>query len=268
MALHRILSAVALGLPLAFVLAPGHADAQYRYPPILYPPYPAYNYAAPESNLRIKVRPREASVYVDGYFAGRVDEFDGAFERLHVAPGGHEITIYLEGFRSLKRQLYLNPNNTRTIEGTLEKLAAGEPLEPVPAPAPGTDPDDREEERPIPPGVRPRGPDTPGPGSRRPPARDPQDPRERYPQDPRDRPAMSAPLSGTLSIRVQPNGSTVFIDGERWEGPRNNERLIVQVPEGHHRVEVERDGYARFVTELDVRRGETAPVNVSLTRER
>src|SRR5262249_39654173 len=113
MAVHRILSAVALGLPLAFVLGPARADAQYRYPPIVSPPYPSYRYAGPEANLRIRVTPKDASVYVDGYFAGRVDEFDGTFERLHVAPGGHEITVYLEGFHSLKKQLYLNPNATR-----------------------------------------------------------------------------------------------------------------------------------------------------------
>jgi hypothetical protein len=259
MAVHRILSAVALGLPLALMLEPTRAAAQYRYPP----PYPAYRYAAPEANLRIKVTPKEASVYVDGYFAGRVDDFDGTFERLHVAPGGHEITVYLEGFHSLKQQLYLNPNVTRTIDGRLEKLGPNDPYEPVPSPKPGMEPPDGrgEGEEPLPPGARPRPPDMPDPRERRPPpTRAPRDPRERQPQ--------SAAKSSALSIRVQPVGATVFIDGERWDGPRDNERLIVQVPEGHHRVEVEREGYERFTIEVDVRRGETAPINVSLTRER
>jgi hypothetical protein len=70
-----------------------------------------------------------------------------------------------------------------------------------------------------------------------------------------------------LSIRVQPAGATVRIDGERWDGPANgDERLIVQVAEGHHTIEVERDGYERFTTEVDVRRGDTTPVNISLRR--
>lgn len=263
----RTTSAVALLLPLALTLAPAGAYAQYRYPPIIYPPYPAYRYAPPESNLRVQVTPKEASVYVDGYFAGKVDEFDGTFERLHVAPGGHEIVIYLEGFHSLKQQLYLHPNATRRIEGSLEKLAPGEPLEPMPTPAPGTEPPDEggQDDGPLPPGARPRPPDTPDPRDRRPPPRAPRGPQDR---EERSAPSPSTSRSGTLSIRVQPNGATVFIDGERWEGPRNNERLIVQVAEGRHRVEVERDGYARFATEIDVRRGETEPVVVSLTRDR
>ena len=47
---------------------------------------------------------------------------------------------------------------------------------------------------------------------------------------------------------------------------RPDERLIVQVAEGHHTIEVERDGYERFTTELDVRPGETTPVNINLRR--
>src|SRR5437762_3194969 len=37
---------------------------------------------------------------------------------------------------------------------------------------------------------------------------------------------------GALSIRVQPAGAMVFIDGERWEGPDAQERLVVSVSEG------------------------------------
>ena len=125
---------VALLFPLLAVMTPAQASAQWRgYPPI-YPPYPAYRYAYPESSLRVTVTPKDASVYVDGYFAGKVEEFDGRLQRLHVTPGEHEIVVYLEGYRSLTQRLYLSPNATRTIEGTLEKLAAGE----VPKIAPPT----------------------------------------------------------------------------------------------------------------------------------
>src|SRR5262249_42752868 len=55
------------------------------YDPGWYDPYPpvyqsggGYGY---EGALRLKVKPREASVYVDGYFSGRVDDFDGIFQR-------------------------------------------------------------------------------------------------------------------------------------------------------------------------------------------
>jgi PEGA domain len=114
------------------------AAAQFSSPPIQYP----YRYATAESDLRILVKPTQASVYVDGYFAGKVDEFDGAFQRLHVEPGQHDITIYLAGYRSLKQHLYLSSRSTRKIEGTLEPLAPGESLEQPPVPL---DPAEREE---------------------------------------------------------------------------------------------------------------------------
>ena len=71
----------------------------------------------------------------------------------------------------------------------------------------------------------------------------------------------------SLSLRVQPSGSTVHIDGERWDGPADDERLIVQVPEGRHVIEVDREGYEHFTTEVDVRPGETVPLNVSMRRQ-
>ena len=42
------------------------------------------------AQIRCLVTPREASVYVDGFYAGIVDDFDGLFQRLPVTPGGHE----------------------------------------------------------------------------------------------------------------------------------------------------------------------------------
>ena len=38
--------------------------------------------------LRLKVKPRDAQVLVDGYFVGTVDDFDGVFQRLDLPPEG------------------------------------------------------------------------------------------------------------------------------------------------------------------------------------
>ena len=75
-------------------------------------------------------------------------------------------------------------------------------------------------------------------------------------------------MSGTLAIRVQPAGADVLIDGERWTSGQGDDRLIVQVSEGTHHVEIRKDGFRRFSTDVQVRRGETTPVNVSLSPER
>lgn len=71
---------------------------------------------------------------------------------------------------------------------------------------------------------------------------------------------------GTLSVRVQPADAEVWVDGERWQWPGDEPRLVVEVMEGRHRVEVTRDGFESFSTEVDVRRGETTALNVSLLR--
>ena len=65
-------------------------------------------------------------------------------------------------------------------------------------------------------------------------------------------------------IRVQPSGSEVLIDGERWQGPEGFERLVVQVSAGTHRVDVRKEGFVPFSTTIQVRPGETVPLNVSL----
>jgi hypothetical protein len=66
---------------------------------------------------------------------------------------------------------------------------------------------------------------------------------------------------------VQPGDATITIDGERWEGAQDQERLVVQLAAGTHTIEIQKDGYRTYITDITVRRGETTPLNVSLTRQ-
>jgi len=223
------------------------------YPPAYPPPLGGYTYAGPESHLRLAITPREAMVYVDGYLAGTVDEFDGTFQRLHVAPGEHELVIYLDGYRTIKQHLYLGPNATRKITEKMEKLPPGEAAERPPQPQPP----------PPPPPDQPGGPQ---------PRQSPRENRPPLPPPPPPETAGPPPDSirgGSLILRIQPASADVRIDGERWTGPASaDDRLVVQVSEGHHRIEVRKDGYVAFTTEVDVQRGQSLPVNVSLARDR
>ena len=54
------------------------------------------------------------------------------------------------------------------------------------------------------------------------------------------------------------------MDSAIWGGPVTGERLLVQVLEGRHRIEIRKAGYQPFSTEIVVRGGETVPINVSL----
>jgi hypothetical protein len=70
--------------------------------------------------------------------------------------------------------------------------------------------------------------------------------------------------TGTLALRVQPADATVFVDGEVWRGPQTQDRLVIQLAEGAHRVRIEKPGFQAFAVDVDVRAGETTSFNVSL----
>ncbi|MEO8259605.1 MAG: PEGA domain-containing protein [Acidobacteriota bacterium] len=219
----------------------------YQYPFGTYP-YPGYYRFDPGSAIRLEVAPKEAEVYVDGYYAGVVDDFDGVFQRLGIEPGEHEVTLYREGLRTVHQRIYVTPRSTFKLKYKMEPLAAGDVAEPRPSqPTPPRDAEAGAQAGP------PSGPPPPpgrGPIGRRP------------PPPPNQRGANSS--YGTLAIRVQPTNATVLIDGERWDGPQGQDRLLVDVAEGPHRVEIQREGFESYETTVTVRPGETAPINVSL----
>ena len=84
---------------------------------------PYYSY---ESSIRLEVKPKEAEVYVDGYYAGIVDDFDGTFQRLHVLRGQHELTLYRRGFKSIHQNVTLAAGSTFKVKTNLDPLAPGE----------------------------------------------------------------------------------------------------------------------------------------------
>jgi hypothetical protein len=258
---------LAAGLLAAAVLLPAPAEAQGRrgpriatratvvigagayYRPYVYDPwYPYYWYPAPyyyggryysdSSALRLQVTPRQTEVFVDGYYAGVVDDFDGTFQRLNLEPGEHELQLFSPGYRSISQRIYLQPRSTFRVRHDMTPLAPGE-AEPA-----------RPSNGPAPPGAGPRAQGPIGPA-----------------RAPRGAPpAVRAGDYGALAIRVQPGDAEVLIDGERWQGASGDERLVVQLAPGTHHIEVLKDGYRAFATDVNVQPGQTAPLNVSLAR--
>jgi len=217
-----------------------------------YPPYGyGYGYGGYNaSNLKVQVEPKNAEVYVDGRLAGIVDHFDGMFQSLMVEAGAHDVVIYLDGYRSIRENLYLNVGSTYRIKGVMEKLAPGEPAEPRPQGAVVT------RQRPVQAGPEP--PDYYPPPS--PPEARPAD------QNPPVPPVAGDAKFGQVAIRVQPADAGVLIDGEPWKSPSGADRLVVHLSPGTHRIEIRKDGFDPFVTAVEIIRGETAVLNVSLTR--
>jgi hypothetical protein len=242
---HRVLSTIG-GACLVLALLPLHANGQhpshettngpwfpFPYAVLGFPP-PGYFPGDHVVALRVLVTPREALVFVDGYQAGVVDDFDGAFQRLRLMPGHHEIVVYQAGHRTFRQNLYFNPGSTHTIRHTLDRLLPGEAAEPQPVP------------RPLP----------PAPGGAAPP----------FPVDPS--------RMGALSLRIQPHDATVLLNGQRIAvensttsagGPSTVEGwVLVPLPVGPHHLRIEKPGFQPFAVDVDIRPRETASLNVNL----
>jgi hypothetical protein len=90
-------------------------------------PFGAYGYdsgytsSVSAAGLKLKVKPNDAQVFVDGYFAGRVDEFDGVFQRLPLNPGQHHIEVRAEGYISLTFDVSAEPYQTIKYRGELKR---------------------------------------------------------------------------------------------------------------------------------------------------
>jgi hypothetical protein len=95
--------------------------------------------------LRILADPPETEVYVDGYYAGIADDFDGFFQRLYLRPGTHEITLRLNGFRTWSVDVYAAPDSTLKLHHDMVPgIAAEAGVEPY-ADQPGDEPPPYEE---------------------------------------------------------------------------------------------------------------------------
>ena len=75
-----------------------------------------------QGSLKLKVKPRNAKVYVDGYFVGLVDQFDGAFQKLPLNGGRHKVEIKADGFETAEFDVLINPEQTVTFQGELKRI--------------------------------------------------------------------------------------------------------------------------------------------------
>ncbi len=80
-----------------------------------------YNQSA-DGALRLKVKPKEAEVYVDGAFYGHVDDYDGTFKHLQLRVGPHKLEIRAEGYTTLQTDVRILPGKTVTYTGELKPI--------------------------------------------------------------------------------------------------------------------------------------------------
>jgi hypothetical protein len=198
--------------------------------------YAGYRYSDAGS-IRTLVEPEKTKVFVDGYYAGEVDDFDGMFQRLYVSPGRHDVTFKLEGFRPHRVMVYVTHDNTIKIRHTMQKGAGDETVEDLSGGR--TEPPYR---------MSDSGPD--------PRDRDRRYDERRDPRDSRD--------AGGLRLDVRPDDASVYVDGEFVGTARR--AGILNLPPGRHRVEVVRPGHRTVERDVEIQPGRTETLAIDLER--
>jgi hypothetical protein len=80
------------------------------------------NESGGRGGLKLKVEPTFAEVYVDGYYMGIVNDFDGTFQRMELEVGAHHIEIRAPGYQTIVFDVRIEFNDTVTYRGELQPL--------------------------------------------------------------------------------------------------------------------------------------------------
>lgn len=186
---------------------------QYRAP---YYRRNAYLDAGEMGALDLDLQPGRTAVYDEGRYLGTVDDFDGFPAYLWLSPGTHELTFYLEGYRTIVRQFTVGAGQIASVSESLQRgdsimpgdLSTGEPAE-----------------RPLRDGQRRRRPTT----------------------DLRQAP-------GRLSLEVVPADASVYLDG-RFVGTGEDLTEGLVIDPGRHSLEVVRPDRRSTTWSFDVAPG-------------
>ena len=96
-------------------------------------PYPivVYGYRAPRERVivapgspyyggvALEMTPYDADVFVDGEYAGRVEDFDGATQPLTLSAGMHEIEVQAQGYEPMRFNVEIHPGQVIPYRGDL-----------------------------------------------------------------------------------------------------------------------------------------------------
>jgi PEGA domain len=80
---------------------------------------PRAQFSKVTSQIKLKVTPDRAAVFVDSAFAGTVHDFGGVGRSMLVSPGKHTVKIDLPGFKTFETEVNLLPRQKVTIKTDL-----------------------------------------------------------------------------------------------------------------------------------------------------
>jgi PEGA domain len=80
---------------------------------------PQAQFSAVTGEIKLEVTPDRAAVFVDGHFAGTVNQFRGAGRAMLIAPGNHHIKIDLVGYQPFETDVTLLAKQKITVKTVL-----------------------------------------------------------------------------------------------------------------------------------------------------
>ncbi len=214
--------------------------------------YPRYRYRYDDDDdmgsLRLMVEPEETQVVVDGHYAGEVDDFDGLFQRLHVTPGRHEITLKLKGHQTHKVRVYVPRDETLKIHHHMRRGTEGVVTEENLV-RPWEQEREQQRERYAQRRERDLGDDE-----------DKDADNDKDADDDKDADSDT----GTVRLNVEPRDASVYVDGEFQGAGREVGRI--ELAPGRHRIEIVRPGYRTAERDVEVKSGRSEDLDVHLEK--
>jgi hypothetical protein len=97
----------------------------YPYYPYGYGPYggygqPRYHGRGDVGALDFDVAPGRTEIYLDGQYIGKADAFDGWPRYLWLPKGTYDVVLYLDGFKTVSRQISIYPGSVIDIDDRME----------------------------------------------------------------------------------------------------------------------------------------------------
>jgi hypothetical protein len=80
--------------------------------------------ARPMGGLQLALEPRRAQVFVDGLYAGVVDDFAGYYRHLPLPAGNHRIEVIAPGYLPLVFDVTVIPDRTITYRQSLVSVGS------------------------------------------------------------------------------------------------------------------------------------------------
>lgn len=236
----------------------------YGYGPRSYDRYRGYG-NGDAGALDMDVSPGRTQVYLDGQYIGTVDQYDGFPTYLWLDEGTYDVVLYLDGYKTLARQMTIRPGMVIDVN---DRLEPGQSTRPEDLVSKSTERRDdrirfeRERRERIERGEHDRYGDESWRDRVR---RDREDRRDQGERIEIEIPE-SASEQGRLRLDVEPEDASVYLDG-RFVGTGEelgSLRRGLLVEPGRHRIAVVRPGRESAEKEFEVEAGEEVDLEIEL----